>query len=220
MLRRLSLNETGCHMPTNGCVSSRRRRHGLPPPAPVSPSSCFFRRRLRCSQHAADQPEKLPWGLRLRDGLVGLSGREEKFTPIRAHAAVQELPPPAFNSLSPVKRACMHATGTRPTSTREEASESASLQYSIIELINGAKSKNKLINYSASFIKDEVAASFLSWLDLQSLLLDWVLIPMQYEGGAMEGGRGPSIWDTFTHQHPGTPICFSMRSSYAYINRA
>ncbi|KAK3142309.1 hypothetical protein QOZ80_4BG0344900 [Eleusine coracana subsp. coracana] len=24
----------------------------------------------------------------------------------------------------------------------------------------------------------------------------------QYEGGAMEGGRGPSIWDTFTHQHP------------------
>ncbi|KAM3368029.1 hypothetical protein ACQJBY_016534 [Aegilops geniculata] len=24
----------------------------------------------------------------------------------------------------------------------------------------------------------------------------------QYEGGAMEGGRGPSIWDNFTHQHP------------------
>ncbi|XP_052153006.1 beta-glucosidase 13 [Oryza glaberrima] len=24
----------------------------------------------------------------------------------------------------------------------------------------------------------------------------------QYEGGAREGGRGPSIWDTFTHQHP------------------
>ena len=26
---------------------------------------------------------------------------------------------------------------------------------------------------------------------------------MQYEGGVLEGGRGPSIWDTFTHQHPG-----------------
>ncbi|GMJ07113.1 hypothetical protein HRI_004380500 [Hibiscus trionum] len=25
----------------------------------------------------------------------------------------------------------------------------------------------------------------------------------QYEGGAKEGGRGPSIWDTFTHKHPG-----------------
>jgi hypothetical protein len=25
----------------------------------------------------------------------------------------------------------------------------------------------------------------------------------QYEGGAMDGGRRPSIWDTFTHRHPG-----------------
>ncbi|GKV53241.1 hypothetical protein SLEP1_g59776, partial [Rubroshorea leprosula] len=25
----------------------------------------------------------------------------------------------------------------------------------------------------------------------------------QYEGGAREGGRGPSIWDTFTHKYPG-----------------
>uniref|UniRef100_A0ACD5UBS0 Uncharacterized protein n=1 Tax=Avena sativa TaxID=4498 RepID=A0ACD5UBS0_AVESA len=24
----------------------------------------------------------------------------------------------------------------------------------------------------------------------------------QYEGGATEGGRGPSIWDTFAHRHP------------------
>ncbi|KAJ6852295.1 beta-glucosidase 12-like isoform X2 [Iris pallida] len=25
----------------------------------------------------------------------------------------------------------------------------------------------------------------------------------QYEGAASEGGRGPSLWDTFTHKHPG-----------------
>nr|XP_019703188.1 beta-glucosidase 13-like [Elaeis guineensis] len=24
----------------------------------------------------------------------------------------------------------------------------------------------------------------------------------QYEGGARDGGRGPSIWDDFTHKHP------------------
>lgn len=26
---------------------------------------------------------------------------------------------------------------------------------------------------------------------------------LQYEGAVREGGRGPSIWDTFTHNHPG-----------------
>jgi beta-glucosidase/6-phospho-beta-glucosidase/beta-galactosidase len=30
---------------------------------------------------------------------------------------------------------------------------------------------------------------------------------MQYEGGVTEGRRGPSIWDTYTHQHPGM-FCF------------
>ncbi|XP_062232830.1 beta-glucosidase 24-like [Phragmites australis] len=28
----------------------------------------------------------------------------------------------------------------------------------------------------------------------------------QYEGAVKEGGRGPSIWDTFTHNHPGHTI--------------
>lgn len=28
----------------------------------------------------------------------------------------------------------------------------------------------------------------------------------QYEGAANEGGRGPSIWDTFTHKYPGIQI--------------
>ena len=29
------------------------------------------------------------------------------------------------------------------------------------------------------------------------------LFPPQYEGAATEGGRGPSLWDTYTHRHPG-----------------
>ncbi|KAG6621464.1 hypothetical protein I3842_Q025600 [Carya illinoinensis] len=28
----------------------------------------------------------------------------------------------------------------------------------------------------------------------------------QYEGAAKEGGRGPSIWDTFTHRYPDRPL--------------
>ncbi|URE40290.1 beta-glucosidase [Musa troglodytarum] len=28
----------------------------------------------------------------------------------------------------------------------------------------------------------------------------------QYEGAFREGGKGPSIWDTFTHDHPGLPF--------------
>jgi beta-glucosidase/6-phospho-beta-glucosidase/beta-galactosidase len=41
---------------------------------------------------------------------------------------------------------------------------------------------------------------------------------MKYEGGAMEGGRGPSIWDTFTHQHPGMykHLYLSVETSEAY----
>jgi len=26
---------------------------------------------------------------------------------------------------------------------------------------------------------------------------------MQFEGAAREGGKGASVWDTFTHKHPG-----------------
>ncbi|KAB5565141.1 hypothetical protein DKX38_005195 [Salix brachista] len=28
----------------------------------------------------------------------------------------------------------------------------------------------------------------------------------QYEGAAAEGGRGPSIWDVYTHRYPGSPL--------------
>jgi len=31
---------------------------------------------------------------------------------------------------------------------------------------------------------------------------------MKYEGAAHEGGKGPSIWDTFTHNHPGLNLLF------------
>ncbi|KAJ6852524.1 beta-glucosidase 12-like isoform X2 [Iris pallida] len=34
----------------------------------------------------------------------------------------------------------------------------------------------------------------------------------QYEGAASEGGRGPSLWDTFTHKHPG-PLSFFSSST-------
>ena len=108
-LRLLSQRDCGCHMP-NGCESRRRRHAAMPPPAPVSPSSCCFRRRQRCSQHATDQPEKLPWGLRLRDGLVGLSGRSSLLF-IRARVRAFGL------SLSPVKRAFVPYRN--PTSARE-----------------------------------------------------------------------------------------------------
>ncbi|PON49926.1 Glycoside hydrolase [Trema orientale] len=32
----------------------------------------------------------------------------------------------------------------------------------------------------------------------------------QYEGAANEGGRGPSIWDTFVHRYPRTPLSLSL----------
>jgi len=35
------------------------------------------------------------------------------------------------------------------------------------------------------------------------------LLIFQVEGASVLVGRGPSIWDTFTKQHPGYPIYFS-----------
>jgi beta-glucosidase/6-phospho-beta-glucosidase/beta-galactosidase len=34
---------------------------------------------------------------------------------------------------------------------------------------------------------------------------------MQYEGAAKEGGRGASIWDTYTHKYPGIFFFFDIR---------
>jgi beta-glucosidase/6-phospho-beta-glucosidase/beta-galactosidase len=33
---------------------------------------------------------------------------------------------------------------------------------------------------------------------------------IQYEGAAHEGGRGPSIWDTYTHRYPGLSLSLSL----------
>jgi beta-glucosidase/6-phospho-beta-glucosidase/beta-galactosidase len=33
-----------------------------------------------------------------------------------------------------------------------------------------------------------------------------VCLNFQYEGSAKEGGRGPSIWDTYTHRYPGLSL--------------
>lgn len=32
---------------------------------------------------------------------------------------------------------------------------------------------------------------------------------IQYEGAAKGGGRGPSIWDTYTHKYPGPNLSIS-----------
>ena len=34
----------------------------------------------------------------------------------------------------------------------------------------------------------------------------FVLSNFQYEGAANEGGKGPSIWDTYTHRYPGLSL--------------
>lgn len=41
-----------------------------------------------------------------------------------------------------------------------------------------------------------------------------ILLPLvydfQYEGAAREDGRGPSIWDTYTHKYPGFSLSPSL----------
>ena len=33
--------------------------------------------------------------------------------------------------------------------------------------------------------------------------IQFSMVDLKYEGAANVGGRGPSIWDTFTHNYPG-----------------
>ena len=39
----------------------------------------------------------------------------------------------------------------------------------------------------------------------------------QYEGAAKEGGREPSIWDTFTHRYPGLSLSPMYKLSSCYL---
>lgn len=41
------------------------------------------------------------------------------------------------------------------------------------------------------------------------------MVILQYEGAAKEGGRGPSIWDVYTHKYPSISLssCPSFISS-------
>ncbi|XXG56627.1 hypothetical protein AAC387_Pa03g3993 [Persea americana] len=55
------------------------------------------------------------------------------------------------------------------------------------EVVSSAQNKSALLNRSSfpeGFIFGTASAAY------------------QYEGAVKEGGRGPSIWDTFTHKHP------------------
>lgn len=45
----------------------------------------------------------------------------------------------------------------------------------------------------------EIAGKSVEWFALKQELGCLV----QYEGAVKEGGRGPSIWDSYTHTHPG-----------------
>jgi beta-glucosidase len=53
---------------------------------------------------------------------------------------------------------------------------------------------------------------FLSYVVYLMQNVCWILYfcfcYVKYEGAAHEGGKGPSIWDTFTHSHPGLNLFF------------
>ncbi|RWW37929.1 hypothetical protein BHE74_00056889 [Ensete ventricosum] len=42
----------------------------------------------------------------------------------------------------------------------------------------------------------------------------------QYEGAFREGGKGPSIWDTFTHDHPGLQIYLMLENCMNESNQS
>ncbi|KAI4357107.1 hypothetical protein L6164_001076 [Bauhinia variegata] len=63
-----------------------------------------------------------------------------------------------------------------------------------------------LLLLSSLKIKEAAAASYGTSLNRSSFPIGFIFgtasSSYQYEGAAKEGGRGPSIWDTFTHKYP------------------
>ena len=40
----------------------------------------------------------------------------------------------------------------------------------------------------------------------------------QCEGAANEGGKGPSVWDTYTHRYPGLSLSLSNKVKFLVTN--
>ncbi|RVW93572.1 Beta-glucosidase 10 [Vitis vinifera] len=56
---------------------------------------------------------------------------------------------------------------------------------------------------SVAWTEPVVAASFNRSSFQAGFIFGTASASYQYEGAAKEGGRGPSIWDTFSHKYPG-----------------